>query len=179
MSEYGELVEDGTVRFERLLPGPIERVWRYLSESEKRAQWLCSGDVEDSIGGTIEMHFHNLSLSKEGDIPRPEKYAGRPEKVSFTGEVTLYEPPHKLHHTWIFDGEPSEVCYELVAKGDNVRLILTHRRIATSDSVQDVSGGWHTHLNVLEDVLSGGPMRPFYKMQLQYDAEYAERLRDS
>ncbi|MEX3932396.1 hypothetical protein AB4Y32_11375 [Paraburkholderia phymatum] len=31
---------DGTqvVRFERLLPGPIERVWAYLTESDKRSQ---------------------------------------------------------------------------------------------------------------------------------------------
>jgi hypothetical protein len=29
MSDYGTLLGTDTVRFERLLPGPIERVWAY------------------------------------------------------------------------------------------------------------------------------------------------------
>jgi len=28
MDDYGIITEPGTIRFERLLPGPIERVWR-------------------------------------------------------------------------------------------------------------------------------------------------------
>ena len=78
MSEYGELIDESTVRFERLLPGPIERVWGYLTEKEKRAKWLCGGDVETSVGGHVDMHFHNVSLSTDDDIPRPDKYRDRP-----------------------------------------------------------------------------------------------------
>ena len=37
----GEIIDTQTVRFERLLPGPIERVWAYLTESEKRRKWLA------------------------------------------------------------------------------------------------------------------------------------------
>jgi hypothetical protein len=33
MSEYGIVTEAGPVRFERLLPGPIERVWAYLTDA--------------------------------------------------------------------------------------------------------------------------------------------------
>ena len=40
MSRYGERIDDTTVRFERLLPGPIERVWEYLTDGDKRATWL-------------------------------------------------------------------------------------------------------------------------------------------
>ena len=46
----------------------------------------------------------------------------------------------------------------------------------TSDTVLSVSTGWHTHLNVLEDVLEEKKPRPFYKMQLKYESEYTERL---
>ena len=176
MSEYGELIDDSTVRFERLLPGPIERVWRYLTESEKRAKWLCGGDVETAEGGHVDMHFHNVSLSTDDDIPRPQKYRDKPEKMSFTGIVTRCEPPNFLSHTWEFGDENSEVCYELEEQGDKVRLILTHRRLDTTDTVLSVSGGWHTHLNVLVDVLEDNKPRPFYKMQVQYESEYSERL---
>ncbi len=178
MNDYGELLDEQTVRFERLLPGPIERVWRYLTESEKRAKWLCGGDVETAVDGDVNMHFHNIAISQASsdDIPRPEKYNDMPLKMSFAGKVTRCEPPYVLQHTWEFEDENSEVCYELTEEGDRVRLVLTHRRLDTKDIVLSVSGGWHTHLNVLVDVLNGDTPRPFYKMQTQLEAEYSERL---
>jgi len=36
------LLAPATMRLERLLPGPVERVWAYLTESEKRAAWPSS-----------------------------------------------------------------------------------------------------------------------------------------
>ena len=178
MNDYGELLDEQTVRFERLLPGPIERVWSYLTESDKRARWLCGGDVETKVDGHVDMHFHNISLSQasDGDIPRPEKYKDMPLKMTFAGTVTRCEPPYVLQHTWEFEDENSEVCYELSEDGDKVRLVLTHRRLDSKDIVLSVSGGWHTHLNVLVDVLNGSTPRPFYKMQTQLEAEYSERL---
>ena len=176
MNEYGELLDENTVKFERLLPGPIERVWSYLTESDKRAEWLCGGDVESKPDGRVDMHFHNMSLSSEDDIPRPEKYRDMPEKVSFVGKVTRCEPPHVLQHTWEFENELSEVCYTLTEQGDKVHLELIHRRLDTMDLVLSVSGGWHTHLNVLVDVLEGSRVRPFYKMQTEYEAEYSRRM---
>ena len=174
MSEYGELLDENTVRFERLLPGPIERVWRYLTESDKRAQWLCGGDVETAVDGHVDMHFHNVSLSSDDDIPRPQKYRDKPERMSFEGRVTRCEPPHLLEHTWEFGDESSEVCYRL--EGDKVRLVLIHRRLETSDTVLSVSTGWHTHLNLLVDILEQRKPRPFYRMQLEYESEYGQRL---
>ena len=35
---YGELIEPATLKIERLLPGPIERIWSYLTDSELRRQ---------------------------------------------------------------------------------------------------------------------------------------------
>src|SRR5580698_6413683 len=46
MSDYGVITESNTLRFERLLPGPIDRVWRYLIDSDKRGQWLAYGEIE-------------------------------------------------------------------------------------------------------------------------------------
>lgn len=176
MNEYGELLDESTVKFERLLPGPVERVWAHLTESEKRARWLCGGDVETAIEGNVDMHFHNVSLSSDEDIQRPDKYKDMPEKMSFTGRVTRCEPPHVLEHTWNFGDESSLVCYELIEESDKVRLVLTHRRLDSTDTVLSVSGGWHTHLNLLVDVLNGSKPRPFYKMHLQYESEYRRKL---
>jgi uncharacterized protein YndB with AHSA1/START domain len=42
-AEHGIITEAGAIRFERLLPGPIERVWAYITDSSKRATWLAEG----------------------------------------------------------------------------------------------------------------------------------------
>ena len=61
------LIKPSTIRLERLLPGPIERVWAYLTESNKRATWLAAGEFDLRIGGRIELHFDNDKLSD--DVP--------------------------------------------------------------------------------------------------------------
>ena len=47
--ESATFIEPGTVKMERLLPGPVERAWAYLTESDKRATWLAAGEF-DQIG---------------------------------------------------------------------------------------------------------------------------------
>jgi uncharacterized protein YndB with AHSA1/START domain len=176
MNDYGELLDDSTVRFERLLPGPIERVWEYIVESDKRAKWLCAGDIGAGDGAHVDMRFHNETLSNAEDIERPEKYRDMPNEISFTGSVTRWDPPHVVSHTWDFEDESSEVCYELEEVGDKVRLVLTHRRLESGDKILSVSGGWHTHLDILVDVLEGHEPGAFWKKQTALEAEYTARL---
>ncbi len=176
MDAYGELLNDSTVRFVRLLPGPIERVWSYLIEGEKRAKWLCGGGTEAAVGGGIELEFHNASLSSAEDTPPPEKYKDMPEKVAFSGKVTQCDPPSVFAHTWEFHEEFSEVCYELEEQGDKVLLTLTHTRLSSSDDVLSVSGGWHTHLDILVAILNGQEPLPFWKTHTEIEAQYADRL---
>ena len=177
MGDYGERIDDTTVRFERLLPGPLERVWEYLTDSDRRGSWFASGKTELEVGGRTEMHFHNASLSTQPDIDPPEKYKDMPEKMSFGGTVTRCDPPYVIAHTWEFEDEHSEVCFELQEEDDKVRLILTHRKLNGLDDVLSVSGGWHTHLDILEDVLEGREPQAFWKMHAPLDAEYERRYR--
>jgi len=176
MSEYGELIAADAVRFVRRLPGPVERVWAYLVEAEKRKRWLCDGDTELLTGGTVDMRFHNASLSGEPDIAPPEKYKDLPEHMQFSGSVTACEPLRKLSHTWQYEGEASEVTYELATEGDEVVLTLTHRRLASREELLGVCGGWHTHLDILEDVLSDKNPRAFWKHHTDMENQYEERL---
>ena len=48
--DYGTQLEDGSLRFVRDLPGPIERVWDYLVDPEKRALWFCGGTSGEKAG---------------------------------------------------------------------------------------------------------------------------------
>ena len=176
MNDYGELISDDAVRFRRILPGPIERVWRYLTDGELRAKWLAGGAAELKVGGRIDLDFHNASLSELPDIAPPAKYKDLPEKMHFFGEVTRCDPPAVFAHTWIGDDEESEVTYELEEHGDGVLLTLTHRRITTREMKESIHGGWHTHLDILVDILNERPAQPFWKRHTPLEAEYQARL---
>jgi uncharacterized protein YndB with AHSA1/START domain len=47
---FGSLGEDATLTLERMLPGSIDRVWAYLTESDLRRQWLAAGTMEMRVG---------------------------------------------------------------------------------------------------------------------------------
>jgi hypothetical protein len=57
MNEYGVVTEARTVRLERVLPGPIERVWAYLTDSKKRGRWFASGPMDLRLGGEVSSGF--------------------------------------------------------------------------------------------------------------------------
>jgi uncharacterized protein YndB with AHSA1/START domain len=59
MSEYVTFPEPRTIRIERLLPGPIERVWAFIYEPEKRAQWFAGGIIEPKVEGDAELIFNH------------------------------------------------------------------------------------------------------------------------
>lgn len=171
MNDFGIITEARAIRFERLLPGPIERVWAYLTESDKRGKWLASGPVELRVGGQVELHFQHADLSPQTE-PIPDKYKQYENGASFTGQVTRCEPPSLLSHTWE-DG--SEVTFELTPQGEDVLLVLTHRRL-TPGIMVSVAGGWHTHLGILVDHLNGRVPQPFWTAHARLEAEYERRI---
>jgi uncharacterized protein YndB with AHSA1/START domain len=175
MEEYGVVTERGTVRMERMLPGPIERVWAYLTESEKRRLWLASGEMELRVGGKVELHFLHSELSAEKELP--EKYKGMEKGHHSVGRVTRCEPPRLIGFTWD-EGEnaASEVVFELTPRDRDVLMVLTHTRLPTRASVVGVSGGWHAHLGVLIDRLNGREPRGFWSYHTQVAAEYEQRI---
>jgi len=174
-SEYGVVTEPGTVRLERVLPGPIERVWAYLTEPEKRGKWLASGAMELRVGGRVELKFNHSELSAEKTPPDEYKQY---ESCTFrNGRVTRCEPPKLLSYTWGDEpGENSEVTFELSASGKDVLLIVTHRRLRDRGEMVGVASGWHSHLGILEDQLNGREPRPFWTSILKTKAEYEKRL---
>ncbi|HET6553059.1 MAG TPA: SRPBCC domain-containing protein [Dyella sp.] len=159
-----------TVQFERLLPGPIERVWSYLMESDKRALWLGAGSIEPRVGSTFELRFHHSELS-ETPLPPPDRYARFSDGVSTQHRVTVLDPPRRFACTWGNLEQPSEVTFELTPKGDDVLLVVTHRRLAAAD-MAGTSGGWHTHLDVLADRLAGRKPQPFWPVFEHHQAYY-------
>jgi uncharacterized protein YndB with AHSA1/START domain len=174
--DYATVLEPGTIRFERLLPGPIERVWSYLVDSDKRAQWLASGEMEPRAGAAAKLKFRHSSLSRN-TAPIPEPYTNMEEGQVTEHTVTRCEPPRLLSWSWGSgkDG-PSEVTFELTPEGDKVRLVLTHRRLRDRKAMLAVGPGWHSHLAVLVSRLQGREPEAFWGSFTEAKSEYEKRF---
>lgn len=170
----GTVVEPGAVRIERLLPGPAERVWAYLTDSERRSQWLAAGAMEPHVGGRVEHLFRHRQLSDE---PTPERYRGFEDSPAMSGEVTQWDPPRLLAYTWPGDGGMSEVTFELFEQGGEVLLVVTHQRLADTQTMVGVASGWDAHLGILADRLDGARPRGFWSAHARLEGVYRQRFR--
>lgn len=174
-AEHGVITEAGAIRFERLLPGPIERVWDYLVDPAKRRTWLADGPMDVRPGGEFEYIWRNSELTDHDD-PAPEKYAAYAEH-RMKGRIIEADPPRRLVHGWDESGDtPNEVIFELAERGDKVLLTLTHRRLSSRSGVLSVAGGWHTHLDILQARLEGRDPPPFWATHARIEQEYDSRL---
>jgi uncharacterized protein YndB with AHSA1/START domain len=172
--EMGQSLAPETVRLERTLPGPIERVWAFLTEPDRRRRWLAAGDFDLRVGGTITLLFDHASLSHEKQIPEPyREEAG----ARLSGRVIACEPPRLLTFTWSYEGQESEVAFELVQRGEAVQLILTHRRLRPREILARAAAGWHAHLALLEDVLQERTPRGFWSTHQAREVEYQDGMR--
>ena len=167
---YGVVTEAGAVRFERLLPGPIERVWAYITESDKRARWLASGPMDLRPGGEMELVWRNGDLAGYEPPEELERFAG---EHRMKARILRFEPPRLLVHSW---GDDAEVSYELAERGDQVLLVLTTRRLPSRSELVGVSGGWHAHLEFLAARLEGRDPPLFWDLVARLRAEYEVRI---
>ena len=176
MSGYSEKTAPDTVQAQRTLPGPIERVWAYLTESDKRRTWLAGGDMDLREGGQVQLEFQNHDLSKTR-VKVPEKYEKYDKGAHYTGKIIRCEPPRLLSFTWIEEsGNATEVTFELSEQGEKVLLVVTHRRLPNRDAIIGVASGWHTHLDILVERLNGREPEPFWSTHERLEAEYEKRI---
>jgi len=170
---HGVITEAGTIVFERLLPGPIERVWEFLTDSEKRGRWLATGPMDEHVGGKVELFFRHKDLSTIHE-QTPERYKSIEDGVTLRCEVTACRMPHLLSYLWGNDG--SEVTFELMPEGKQVRLTLTHRRLPDRKESISVASGWHTHLGLLVDQLNDERPRAFWSTFEKFYRDYETRI---
>lgn len=171
---HGEFRAPGEVRLVRLLPGPIDRVWAFLTDPEKRARWFCGGLLEQKAGGKIVFAMVHKNIAP-GETPPPEYAQVQDPGVTFEGKVLRCEPPHLLVFT--FGSDDSEVTFELTPEGDRVRLVLSHRtRGSEQAELSNYASGWHIHCDHLIAVLTDGPRPPFWSSHRTLKTEYEMRL---
>jgi uncharacterized protein YndB with AHSA1/START domain len=173
--DYADLIAPGVVRIERLLPGPVERIWSYLTDTDKRRLWMASGAIELCNGGKTEHVFRNSEIG--AGEPPPAKYASHAGEARWGGRVTECRPPTLLAYTWNEGSDdPSEVRFELKEHGDKVLLVVTHGQIAQRGLMTAFGAGWHTHLDILAALLDERAPDGFWGKFTRLEAEYEQRI---
>ena len=167
---YGSLIEPTTLKIQRRLPGPVERVWTYLTDSELRRKWLAAGVMPATVGGAFELVWRNDELTTPPGR-RPEGFAAEHRLQS---EITAWDPPRTLAFTF---GGAGHVTFTLEPRGADVLLTVVHRRLPDRSTKLKVSAGWHTHLDLLVAIASGAPApAPFWDSWARLQADYDKVL---
>jgi uncharacterized protein YndB with AHSA1/START domain len=130
-----------SVRFERLLPGPVERVWEVLTRPDLLPAWFGEGAIEPREGGAVSLMAGHIR-----------------------GVVTQWKPPTRLAYTWnvLSPGEAvsaypeSYLTLELSQRSDQVLLTLTHLPVLDRFEKQNAMG-WATFLDLVDAALRGQP----------------------
>jgi len=163
-NDYAAVVAPQTVRLQRLLPGPIERVWAYLVDSDKRRQWLAAGDMQPEAGTPFALTWRNDTLTD----PPGKRPDGFDAENRMDSTILEYDAPRRLVFTWA----GGDVAIDLQPKGDKVLLTLVHRGISDRRNLLMIGAGWHQHLDTLVARASGEKPEPFWDGWTQLRDEY-------
>lgn len=144
MSEEAQFTHAHTVRFERLMPGPVERTWQVLTDASHLPGWYGEGCIEPRVGGAVELMGGHIR-----------------------GTVTQCLPPQRLAYSWNVFNPGDEVSpypesylsLDLKPAGDDTALVLTHLPVLER-FVKLNAMGWHTYLDMVAAALRGEPVAP-------------------
>jgi uncharacterized protein YndB with AHSA1/START domain len=139
----------GTLKFERPLSHPREKVWKAITDPKEIFRWLpdYKGTFNGYNGGTIDL-VNTVSGSH------------------VTGDILVSDLNSVFEHEWHISpnqmfphGEPESIIrWELKQEGDsNTLLIVTHSCLTKSTALR-LAPGWHAYLDRLEAILNNqGP----------------------
>jgi uncharacterized protein YndB with AHSA1/START domain len=119
----------------KVIPASREEVFSAWTDPESLRHWMCPGDnitaearLDPRVGGSYRI----VMKSPAGEYDH-------------TGEYLVIEPPSKLVFTWFSKStgnRPTLVTVELLARGDQCELVLTHERLPHPDEVRRHERGW-------------------------------------
>jgi uncharacterized protein YndB with AHSA1/START domain len=129
-----------TLRFERRLPHPPEKVWRAITDPAELAHWFPQ-NLEGTFapGAKLRFVFRGEPPVLDGEVIE-----------DFTGEVLEIDPPRVLAYTWGGD----ILRWTLTPVTDGCLLTFTDTLSDLGKAARD-GAGWHVCLEGLEARLAG------------------------
>ena len=136
-----------TVRFERRLRHPVERVWQALTDPDELRRWWGETKLEAVEGGPFQLRWRNTD--EHGNV------------ATLDGAITRIEPPRLLEISarWgttdpAQPGTRTRLSWQLEPDGNHTLLRFTNTVDAPAHDLP-TAAGWHLHLDTLAAVLAG------------------------
>ncbi|GIP36477.1 SRPBCC family protein [Paenibacillus sp. J2TS4] len=147
-------VSDGNIaRFERRLKHPVDKVWAWLTENDKLAQWFDELRVEDlREGGTIKFDMQD----------------GTYEEMT----ITELKMNSILEYTWAED----RVRFELHPDPEGCLLIFIEKIQKITPHTSKDLAGWHVCLDVIQALLDGRTLDSREEEWKKWHPKYVEAL---
>ncbi len=133
----------------RILPADRGTVWDAWTNPDVIPKWW--GMKEGYKSGVVEV---NLKVGGRYRLGMKKLETG--EDFVVGGRFLEVDAPSRLVYTWQWErpnAKESQVTVELVDKGEETELILTHSRIPDEKYGQDHGRGWRAGLSSLEKLL--------------------------
>ena len=135
---------DATLQITRTLSAPCERLYRAWTEGEALRRWLAPGDaiVESAAADARVGGAYHVSMRGPDD-----------QMYRLTDRYLELDRPHRIVLTWRWDTDPSGyesvVTVDLVERGRETELRLTHAWLATDQQRDGHRVGWESCLDKL------------------------------
>lgn len=139
-----QLAGDHTVVVRRLLSASREQVYALWTTADRMPEWLLAGGsatLDVRVGGAyhLDMHYEGKAYPQHG-------------------EYLEVVPHERLVFTWISESTgwlPSIVTVELLDRGAQTELVLTHEGLPDEEAALSFEGGWVEILGWLHDLVTG------------------------
>jgi uncharacterized protein YndB with AHSA1/START domain len=131
-----------TVRLERTLSAPIERVYAAWTDPTLLTRWYCPNSAWE--------------IKVEGDIAVGGDYRVHMGEHIVEGTYTELQPPNIIAFTWRwveFDNPASRVRVELTEVDGGTHLLLVHSDLADAEDARNHEEGWVGCLTRLSEVV--------------------------
>jgi uncharacterized protein YndB with AHSA1/START domain len=133
----------------RILPAPRERVFAAWLDPVSLGQWMRPKEIAESL---VE-----IDPRVGGEFRIVMRHGAENRDYEHRGEYLVIQPPSLLSFTWISDAtyhQPTVVTIELLERGADTELILTHRRLPP-DQIESHRMGWTDIVRLLAETLGG------------------------
>lgn len=134
-----------TLRFERRLPHPPERIWRAITDNSELAHWFPAAiQGGRAAGASLRFVFPNN------------------EGPTLDGRMVVFDPPHTLEYSWGDD----ILRWELRPEGPETLLVFTHTFPDGAKAAGDAAG-WTVCFEAFDRWLAGLPREPYAPDRLE------------
>jgi uncharacterized protein YndB with AHSA1/START domain len=138
---------DGELVVERFIDAPPETVFSFFSDRDRWLRWQgVTATIDPRAGGVFRMNV------------RGDGFA--------SGRFLEVRPPERVVFTWGWEASegipPGSTTVEvhLRPEGTGTRVVLRHRHLPTTESVEQHAWGWSHYLDRLMIVAAGGDPGP-------------------